>query len=88
MEVVSCACSSQGDGSALWAPPGPREWSFREQSFWEISMELPGLRFKPRLDGIFDGIFAQTLQVCLYTLIPLSTLYFQTTPEEKENKHY
>lgn len=80
MEVVSCACSSQGDGSALWAPPGPRQGS--------LSMELSGLRFKPRLDGIFHGIFAQTLQVCLYTLIPLSTLFSETTPEEKENKHY
>lgn len=35
-----------------------------------------------------DGIFAQTLQVCLYTLIPLLTLFSQTIPEEKENKHY
>lgn len=31
-----------------------------------------------------DGIFAQTL----YTLIPLLTLFSQTIPEEKENKHY
>lgn len=35
-----------------------------------------------------DGIFTQSLQACLYMLIPLSTLFSQTTPEEKENKHY
>lgn len=67
-----------GKCSALWAPPGPRDWSF-----WDLTTELPGLRFKPR-----PPVMEFLPKPFLYALIPLLTLFSQTIPEERENKHY